>query len=360
MNAATALRLACSGPLPSLSNEAVAALEQCANDPDLVRLAEVHGVAPWLAAAVAGKWRIRHAAMQGLNRAAARQTFHALRLFSELTAVVTHLNAVQIPVVVLKGPVLAQSLYHDASLRPYGDVDILIRESDLVSVSRFLLGRGYFEKNDELDHEAHRIHECHGVFQRIFINESTGLVVEVHCDHLQIGLEPVGMEEIWASSTPVSFGRAEARALEPHDLFVQLCVHLQRHGYERLIWFKDLDLMVRQNQLDWEVVAQRARDQGCLAAVSYTLWLLPKVLRTPMPEGAAKLAQTQGVLSRLLYRRMWPVARVMALEPQRQWRFRRLVQFAPETGWVRGGLPSFITNGRRRDKVRVLWATIRK
>ena len=360
MDNGTALRLACAGPVPRISKGAARALEACSDREGLVRLATAHKVAPWLAAALATPSGAALGEFPGLATAAGGQTLQALRLFSELSGVVRQLNEADIPVVVLKGPVLGQTVYPDAGLRPYGDVDILIHERDLVTVSRMLLARGYLEKNGAHDHEAERFHDCHGVFQRIFINETTGMIVEVHCDHLQIGLEPIGMDEIWESSHPVRVGRGEARALDDHDLFVQLCVHLQRHGYERLIWFKDLDLIVRRDALDWAVVGAKAEEQGCLAVVSYTLWMLPRVLGTPLPEGARALSARQGGLSRALYGRMWPVARVRALEQQRQWRFRRLVQFAPETGFVRGGLPSFLTAGRRQDKVKVLWAGLRR
>lgn len=359
MDAATALRLACTGPTPTLSEQAEASLRQC-DRTEVVRLADAHKVAPWLAAAVATSSGFENSDFPDLAAAAGRQTFHALRLFSELTVVLGKLNEMDVPVVVLKGPVLAQSVYADPALRPYNDIDILIHERDLVRVSKLLLDRGYLEKNGAHDHEADRMHQCHGIFQRIFINDVTGLIVEVHCDHLQIGLEPVGMDEIWKSSARVSFGRGQARALEPHDMFVQLCVHLQRHGYERLIWLKDIDLLVRRNELDWSVVEQRARAQGCYAALAYTLWLLPQVLGTPLPRGATLIAHGQGRLSRFLYRRVWPAAGVLRLEGQRQWRFRRLVQFAPETGFARGGIPAFLTSGRRTDKARVLLAGIRR
>lgn len=285
------------------------------------------------------------------------QTFRTLALFGEMTSVLCELNERDIPVVVLKGPSLAESIYPDAGLRPYGDIDILIHEANLGAVSAILQGRGYSDKNEESDPEPHRLHECHGIFQRIFINQESGHVVEVHCDHLQIGLEPVSMDRIWAMSTDRSFGRAAARALEDHDMFVQLCVHLNRHGYERLIWFKDIDLMVRSGVLDWGSIESKAREQGCLAAISYTLWLLPQVLDTPMPPEAMRLSRKQGAISRALFKRMWPLERVLLLEPQRQWRFRRLVQFAPETGVIRGGLPSLLTTGRTKDKLRVLFAT---
>jgi len=168
------------------------------------------------------------------------------------------------------------------------------------------------------------------------------------------------MDEIWESSTPVLLGGTSARALEEHDLFVQLCVHLQRHGFGRLIWFKDIDLIIRRGAVDWSTVEAKAAQQGCLDSVAYTLWLLERVLGTPLPAAAQLLVWRQPWLARRLDRMLWPPKSVVALAPQRQWRLRRLVQFAPETGVLRGGLPSLLTTGRRTDKLRVLGAAVRR
>ena len=121
-------------------------------------------------------------------------------------------------------------------------------------------------------------------------------MVELHCDHLQIGLEPVGMDEIWGRAIEHRFGGATARILANDDLFVQLCVHLRRHGYERLGWFKDLDLMVRSGRVNWQAVREKATVQGCLDSVSYALWLLPRMLGTPLPREARRLVEAQGQL----------------------------------------------------------------
>lgn len=357
---ARTLRLAASGSRPHLSARAREAFLACDDHAALARLALEHRAAPWLAAALQSDPEASgHPGARHIAAAGASQVFDTLQRFSEMTRVVGELNRLDIPVVVLKGPGIAERFYPDPGLRPYGDVDLLIHEADLARVGEVLTARGYIDKNEHTDPHPHRLHECHGVFQRIFINEPRGQVVEVHLDHLQIGLEPVSMDEIWSRAAQREFGRARAAVLEDHDLFVQLCVHLQRHGYERLIWLKDLDLMVRAGVLDWATVERKAAAEGCLGAVSYALWLLPQVLRTPLPREAARLAKRQGLLSRQLFKRAWPVARIRNLAPQRQWRFRRLVQFAPETGLVRGGLPGFLTSGRRIDKLRVLAAGAR-
>lgn len=354
---ARTLRLAVAGSSPRVSAHAREALLGCDDIAALAELAGAHRVAPWLAAAIATDPDLRNEPRFGpVKQAAAQQSFNTLKLYAELRAVLSELDQAGTSVVVLKGPVLAQSVYPDAGLRPYSDIDLLINEADLASVSALLSARGYFDKNETEAPE--RLHECHGIFQRIFINPDMGTVVEVHCDHLQIGVEPVSMHEIWARSVPARFGKSAARALEPHDLFVQLCVHLQRHGFERLIWFKDLDLMVRRGGLDWARVRSAAEEQDCLPSVAYSLWLLRGQLGTPLPDEALALSRSSSFASRAAFRLLWPPESVLGLVPQRQWRMRRVVQFAPETGLLRGGLPSLLLMGRRHAKLRVLLASM--
>lgn len=352
------LRLATAGSTPRCSERTEQALRDCDDVAALAALAFEHKVAPWLAAAIASNPALAaDPRFDAVRAAGARQTMDTLALFVELRTVLRLIGERDIRAVVLKGPVIAETYYPEPGLRPYGDIDLLIRQADLAAVAALLGERGYHEKNEDAA-DAHRLHECHGLFQRIFIHEDNTRVIELHCDHLQIGLEPVGMETIWASSTPVRIGSQTARALEAHDLFVQLCVHLQRHNFGRLIWFKDLDLIIRGGTLDWDMVEARAKEQGCADSVAYTLWLLRRTLATPLPPGAERLAARQPWLSRRLDLLLWRPANIVNLVPQRQWRLRRLVQFAPESGVLRGGLPSLLTTGRRADKLRVIGAVL--
>ncbi|MCK9520950.1 MAG: nucleotidyltransferase family protein [Dehalococcoidia bacterium] len=347
------LRMAVAGERPSCSPAVLRALCGPIDLDALAVLAAEHRVAPWLAAVLAREPHLASAPrFAPIRRAATAQALRSLGLFGELRHILRELSDRNVPVVVLKGPVIAQEHYPDPALRPYGDLDILVHESDLDTVAGLLVDRNYREKNGHAHSE--RLHHCHGLFQRIFIQPDTGRIVEVHCDHLQIGLEPVGMDEIWERACPTLVGGDVVRALALEDLFVQLCVHLNRHGFERLIWFKDLDLLVRGGRLNWERVRVLANQQDCTDTVAYTLSLLTRMLRTPLPAPAHDLVRSQGWWSRNVHRLLWPPNDVLGLVPQRQWRLRRVVQFAPETGLLRGGLPSLLLRVRRKDKVAIL------
>lgn len=353
------LRSALAGDRPTASPALIRALLEVEDEFALAELAGRHRVASWLAALIASEPTLAaNPRFEPVRRAAEGEAIHAMLMLAELRRLLRTLNERDIPIVVLKGPVLAERYYPEPSLRPFGDVDLLIHESDLETVTALLRERGYIEKNAHEPHNG-RLHHCHGLFQRIMRHPDSGAIIEIHCDHLQIGLEPVSMDEIWERSEPIAFGNQVARSLAVADLFVQLCVHLNRHGFERLIWFKDLDLLIRQGVVDWTEVRARAEQEECVDSLSYTLWLLERMLRTPLPPEARALARAQGRVSRAIYRALWPPKNVLGLVPQRQWRLRRVVQFAPETGFFRGGLPSLMLPGRRRDKLAVLAASAR-
>ena len=342
------LRAAMAGEQPALSAALVAELPNLDGDA-LAELAWRHRVAPWVLAAIeaAGATPPR-----ALASAAARQTLDTLGHFGELCRLLTWTNEQRIDVVVLKGASVAAAYYPRAEQRPYGDLDLLIRERDLPQLSARLEEDGYRLYYPERE----RLHHEHGLWQRTFLHPERREVVELHCDHLQIGLEPVAMDEVWERARKMRFGTATAAAVEPHDLFVQLAVHLHRHGFDRLIWFKDLDLMVRGEQLDWDAVRERAEREGCRDSVSTTLELLVAMLGTPLPAGARALVAERSRLARWLTRRVWEPERLIELEDARPLRLRRLVQFSPESGLLRGGLPAFLTTGRRGAKARVMLA----
>lgn len=352
---AKTLRLASVGEQPVATPGAVRALLECDDISGLASLAIEHRMAPWLATVIAtNAATASDTRFEPLRQAGRGQAMRTMLRYAEMTKIIGLFNGAEIPVVVLKGPALAETIYPDPALRVYGDIDVLIHESDLRQASDILRHRGYIE--DHEDEKPHRLHPSHGIFQRKFLQPVSGHCIEVHCDHLQIGLEPVGMDEIWKDAQEHHFGRARARVLERHDLFVQLCVHLMRHGFERLAWFKDLDLIIRAGGLDWRLVYLKAATQGCLDSVSYTLYLLRKVLGTPLPAYADSLVASQGFVSRAFHRAVWRPSKVVALAGQRQHRWRRLVQFAPETGVIRGGLPALLSTGRKWDKLHVLAA----
>jgi hypothetical protein len=135
----------------------------------------------------------------------------------------------------------------------------------------------------------------------------------------------------------------------PEDQIVQLSTHLHKHGFERLIWLKDIDVVLRAPQqcLDWDLVYRVAQAEGVLGSVWYTLRLSQALLGTPVPDAVLSRFCPSALL-RMLYEQVWPMTRITALEGFMR---RRAVQFHAAESW-RGALPGLILMGRRADRAR--------
>jgi hypothetical protein len=158
--------------------------------------------------------------------------------------------------IVLKGWALVSTLYDgDASLRPTGDLDILIRPGDWRSACQALASFGY----------ATSIPQPHPGYNQRFLGHevlhtSGRLPVGLRCVPLPLAVPWAPVVEGWFErAQPFDFHDAHALCLAPEDNFVYLCAHLGlHHQYEpRLFRYVDL-LRLACRGLDWTAVRVRA------------------------------------------------------------------------------------------------------
>ena len=276
-----------------------------------------------------------------------------------LTRSLEVLGAAGIPVIVLKGPVLARTLYPSPTLRPYSDVDLTVPVASVAAACAALRGAGFEEVVYEAEAaraaSAGHVH-AGASFHLKFIEPRSGGLVELHGDPLQLGLRPAGEAGRWRRAVPVP-GLDGALMLGWEDQVVQLSVHAHKHGFERLIWLKDLDRLIRARgaALDWERIAAVAGEEGVRPSVWYAFHLAGAILGAPLPAGTLAPLRPPAPV-RALYRLTWPVGRIAALDGRMR---RRAVQFHSAESW-RGMLPSLIYMGRRSDRVRAIGQALRR
>jgi len=292
-------------------------------------------------------------ARQTLRQTLLAQVAETLFLDSVLGALVEALAERGAEPMVLKGPAVARTVYPDPVLRPYGDIDLAVRpehqeaarstlaDMGFSEVAESQAARGIFKGTQEID----------GLNQT-FVS-ADGCVVDLHGDVLQLGLTPECETDRWARSEECP-GLPGARILAAPDMLVQLAVHAHIHGFSRLIWLKDIDLLVRVGggSLDWALIIDTAQREGVSGSVWYSLRLTQGILGTPLYD---VLAQVQPALPvRLAYHSIWPTSRIAAL---RGFSRRRAVQFTASESWP-GMVPSLMLMGRRSVRARSIarWA----
>jgi hypothetical protein len=147
---------------------------------------------------------------------------------STLKSTLSCLRDRDIPVVVLKGPWMAERLWGDAALRAYCDLDLLVRPRDLNRTEALLAELGFVPTRRRDDHER--------PWRR------GDVAVDLHHDvehRLAFDFE---MERAWERTQLSDFDGVPARLLASQDELLFLCLHSARHCFARLSHTLDLRL----------------------------------------------------------------------------------------------------------------------
>jgi hypothetical protein len=225
------------------------------------------------------------------------QVFAALRMNAELFRLLELFAAKDIPALVVKGPVLAMQAYGDATMRSYGDLDVLIRQRDIRRATESLLAKGYQAAVPLSAIDA-------GIIpgQYLFSKPDPKLFVELHNDFtLRYFPRRLPIEDFFARQIRVSLDAHEAPALAAEDELVLICIHGAKHLWERLIWIADVAALVsRQTSIDWRGATETAKEVGAERMLHTGLRLASDLLHAGLPDtvlaavqadlGAGKLA----------------------------------------------------------------------
>jgi hypothetical protein len=288
-------------------------------------------------------------------------TLHLLRLNVELKRVTAALAAAGVPVIVLKGPAIAPGLYATPVLRPYDDLDLVVRPEDEAAAVAALRGSGFVEQRwAAQDLEQARMAQVEELTkkERAFWTADRQSLVELHVDTLRLFLRAAGEAARWQRAVPAPHAPG-ALMLCPEDQLVQLSVHGHRHGYSRLGWLKDLDVFVRAYaaQLDWELVRASAAEEGVQATVWYSLRLTAALLGTPVPPSALIRLRPAGPLP-ALYGALWPTTVLGHCPVFFQ---RRALRELRRQHWALCGvLPRVLLMGRRGERARAWLRLLRR
>jgi hypothetical protein len=142
---------------------------------------------------------------------------HARNLKAALLLLRTH----SIEPVLVKGWSLG-SLYPEAGVRPFGDIDFCVHEDEFPRASAVLRDSG----------DLRVIVDLHSGFEKFYDCRT---------------------EELFARSQLVKLDDLDVRVLSVEDHFRFLCLHLLRHGATRALWLCDIAaaLEARPAQFDW-------------------------------------------------------------------------------------------------------------
>jgi hypothetical protein len=225
------------------------------------------------------------------------QTLFTMNVSAEMFRLFDCFGASGIEALVIKGPVLSVRSYGDPGLRQYGDLDLIVRDKDILRSTELMLGLGY-----ESTVPVTAIHAKKIPGEYNFRHPGTKLLIEFHTElTFRYHPKPLPLEALFSRQVREKFDAHEVPALSPEDELILICIHGAKHFWERLVYIADVAAFVSRQQLDWVRVKSAANEVGASRMLHVGLRLAADVLSAPLPESIASALRSDpaaGQLSR--------------------------------------------------------------
>jgi hypothetical protein len=191
-----------------------------------------------------------------------------------LRALLDAFEGASVPVIPLKGPALGEALYAEPGLRPFTDLDLLVRRADVPRAVELLATLGY----RPLEYERPLAYDLAYATAACFVPadpQPGRFPIDLHWNLVSFvaGNTPATLdaEELWPRAVVDARWGRPVLALGREDLLLYLALHLAvHHPLEGLAWQLDLALLLRRQGtgIDWDEVVARA-SRWCLRSAVY-------------------------------------------------------------------------------------------
>jgi len=117
-------------------------------------------------------------AMEKLQLVYLQSSARNMHLYQELGKILERLRHDSIQVIALKGVHVAAAVYQNIALRPMEDIDLLVKQTDLLRAQEILVKQGYISPKEENSGFLSRLRICASTFAHV--PERDSFVVEIH------------------------------------------------------------------------------------------------------------------------------------------------------------------------------------
>jgi len=211
---------------------------------------------------------------------------HTDNLWAEQMKILTLFSDNAVSCLPIKGPIIGKKIYGDMALRPFGDLDFLIKPSDVDVVLEVLATLDYKLDDGLSQAQAVAFRKCANQYRiprkdaRVWIEPHWQLPQQVFAVDFDI-------ERMWQRSRMQEVDGIGVRRADPIDELLILCIHGFTERWRNLKWVCDVAEFIRAHpDLDWEQLYSEARAAGCLRILRLGLCLSRDLLDAPVSECA--------------------------------------------------------------------------
>jgi hypothetical protein len=281
-------------------------------DQDLRKLPEAaafHGVVGCVYHSIRGSHAIQPDVADGLEATYHRTLFTHHKILATLRQLAPVLDSLGAPWLVMKGPILAETIYPRPDLRGYTDLDLLVPRQWLGRVILALeeAGGSVVDRNWAL---LTRL-----VAGEVHLVMGTDTIVDLHWDVVNDASQRRAFmfpsEQLFERTRRVALPGCTAPTLDPADTLIHLGLHACLSGANRLVWLKDLEQAILRDAPPWDEVVQRSRAYAAGVPLATMLVLAQEVLGTSVPDALVPALAESRAWPRLVsgVRRLSPIER---------------------------------------------------
>jgi hypothetical protein len=213
-------------------------------------------------------------------------------MLAELGKVLTAFVHAGLPVIVLKGAALAETVYNNPALRTMSDVDLLIHPQDLHATDNILQKAGYRsisrsgidirnipkEYLTTLDYRTASHHSLNVHLHWHFVNST------IPNSEL---INNISMADVWRDAQKAWIEGVETLIMAPHHLLIHLAEHSLRvtHSLSKFSYLCDIHATIMHYgaSLKWDRLANDTRAWKLDRLVYYPLLYAAELLHSKMP-----------------------------------------------------------------------------
>jgi Uncharacterised nucleotidyltransferase len=214
---------------------------------------------------------------------------------AELGRVLRRCRAEGLPVIVLKGPALAETIYPEPHLRPFSDLDLLVRPGDRLAMDALLRDLGHGRLADGHSWEFDIAWDGATVYEA-----PAGVRVDLHWSLLTEPRYAWNAREqagVWGRAMPITVAGEPALSLGREDLVLHLATHLAVH-HSLAGWLRHWDVALLLErwgaELDWPALLARAARWRVRRALFFVLRRVRATFDAPVPPAVLAALRPRG------------------------------------------------------------------
>lgn len=231
------------------------------------------GLVESLPSSVRNFFRVKYMSITGNNMRLAERLVNIIKLFEKN----------KIPVVPFKGPVLAEAIYGDSTLRYYQDLDILVPRKEAFNAWNLLQEAGYRQNKIQITRNQFKGYATHkNEFD--FIDDRGRIAVDLHwkfINHIRYSYDFDFCKQRLART---SFHDKNVYRLSGEDTVLSLCLHGSGSAWGHLEMILCLaEYITMQPGLDWQLILALAGYLHCERMLLLGLFLVQDLFDTDIP-----------------------------------------------------------------------------